>query len=137
VKIIICQPRRIAVVNLRNRLREQIGDKVGMRMGHGIKEDSPNTKVFFVTTGYLLRLIAYHPESMASTTHLIIDEVHERSVEGDILAWLAKKNLQAHPHLRVILMSATLHINLYRNYFSTFMPPSPRSDGGDDCLSGI
>ena len=27
-KIIICQPRRIAVINLKNRLREALGDKV-------------------------------------------------------------------------------------------------------------
>ena len=30
-------------------------------MGHGIKEENKETKVFFVTTGYLVRLIAHRP----------------------------------------------------------------------------
>ena len=68
--------------------------QVGMRMGHGIKDESEATRIYFVTTGYLVRLLAHHPESFQAHTHLIIDEVHERSVDGDILCLLARRLLQ-------------------------------------------
>lgn len=117
-RIIISQPRRIAVVNLRNRLKSFLGDKVGMRMGHGIREESKDTKIFFVTTGYLVRLLAHNPQALRAVTHLIVDEVHERSVDGDLLCWLTKRYLSANLSTKVLLMSATLHTGLYQDYFS-------------------
>ena len=49
-------------------------------MGHGIREDSHKTRLWFVTTGYIVRLLANQPSYFDNHTHLIIDEVHERSV---------------------------------------------------------
>lgn len=86
-------------------------------MGFGIRDETSRTQIFFVTTGYLVRKLAHHPDYFSSHTHLIIDEVHERSVDGDILCLLARKLLQSHPTIRLILMSATIHVELYRNYF--------------------
>lgn len=118
IKIIITQPRRIAVINLKNRLTAILKTKVGMRMGHGIKEESYDTKILFVTTGYLVRLMAHNPGSLANVTHLIIDEVHERSIDSDLICWLAKRSLHLHNNLRLVLMSATIHSNMYRDYFA-------------------
>ena len=63
-------------------------------MGHGVKDEAEDTQVYFVTTGYLVRLIAHQPAAFYSHTHLIIDEVHERSVDGDLLCLLARRLLQ-------------------------------------------
>lgn len=57
------------------RVRESVGKVVGLRMGHGVRDEDEDTKLFFVTTGYLVRAIAHHPEIFDSHTHLIIDEV--------------------------------------------------------------
>ena len=38
-----------------------------------------------------MRLLAHRMESFSKYTHLVIDEVHERSADGDILCLLAKK----------------------------------------------
>ena len=80
VKMFCSQPRRIAAKALCNRVRTTPGfaGLVGMRMGHGEKDESRGTRIWFVTTGYLVRLIAHHPEVLQDHTHLIIDEVHER-----------------------------------------------------------
>jgi hypothetical protein len=43
--------------------------------------------------------------------------VHERSVDGDILCLLARRVLVQLPHIKVVLMSATVHTSLYRDYF--------------------
>ena len=128
----VSQPRRIAASSLMKRLRSQVGNKVGMRMGHGVRDDTDQTCIHFVTTGYLVRLVAHHPESFNDHTHLIIDEVHERSVDGDLLCLLARRLLTTHPRLRLILMSATVHTALYKAYFSN----NPKEYYGEmDCLS--
>jgi ATP-dependent RNA helicase DHX57 len=88
-------------------------------MGHGVRDESSSTKLYFVTAGYLVRLLAYHPEAFRSHTHLVIDEVHERSIDGDLLCMLAKRLLRTHPTLKVILMSATMEIGLYQEYFAS------------------
>jgi HrpA-like RNA helicase len=102
-----------------------------MRMGHGVRDETSETKIWFVTTGYLVRLLAYNPAAFDSHTHLIIDEVHERSVDGDLLCLLAKKLLTRNKSLHLVLMSATMHIKLYQSYFSD----GPEYYGSLDCLS--
>ena len=51
-------------------------------------------------------------------THLIIDEVHERTAEIDMLLIWARRMLIYDPELRVVLMSATFDVNVLRWYFS-------------------
>jgi HrpA-like RNA helicase len=87
-------------------------------MGHGIKDESDQTNIFFVTTGYLVRLLAFKPDAFRSHTHLIVDEVHERSIDGDVLCFLVKQLLNSNPNIRIVLMSATIHTDLYASYFS-------------------
>ena len=44
-------------------------------VGHGIREyETSKTRAWFVTTGYVVRLLANHPSWFDSHTHLIIDE---------------------------------------------------------------
>lgn len=117
-RMMVSQPRRIAVSSLYKRVKESLGDQVGMRMGHGVREESPDTKVFFVTTGYLVRLLAHKSDAMRNHTHIIVDEVHERSVDGDVVCLLVRRLLLRFPHIKVVLMSATIHTDLYRTYFS-------------------
>jgi hypothetical protein len=50
-------------------------DLVGMRLGHGMRTETAATRIWFVTTGYLVRLLAHHPEIFNDHTHLVIDEV--------------------------------------------------------------
>jgi len=117
VRIMVSQPRRIAATALKNRLSETLGRKVGLRLGNGVREEYPETRLWFVTTGYLARLLAHKMQAFETYTHLIVDEVHERSVDGDILCLLAKRVLECLPHVKLILMSATVHTTLYRDYF--------------------
>ena len=84
-KLFISQPRRIAAKALVERLRDvepSLKDQIALRMGHGVKEyESNQTRAWFVTTGYLVRLLANHPERFDDVSVLIVDEVHERSVD--------------------------------------------------------
>jgi ATP-dependent RNA helicase DHX57 len=52
-------------------------------------------------------------------TELIVDssQVHERSVDGDVLLLELKELLKRHRALKVILMSATINYETFVNYF--------------------
>lgn len=54
---------------------------------------------------------------------VIIDEVHERSIDTDILCLLCRRLLQSHPTIRLVLMSATMAAELYSQYFGSPEPP--------------
>ena len=126
VKMIVSQPRRIAAKALAQRVRNvepDLAHKIALRMGHGMKEfESHKTRAWFVTTGYVVRLLANHPHWFDSHTHLIIDEVHERSVDSDVLCLLCRRLLHSHPTIRLVLMSATLAADLYSQYFGAPHP---------------
>eukprot|EP00945_MAST-04E_sp_MAST-4E-sp1_P006459 g6459.t1 len=98
-------------------------DFVGLRMGHGVRDESPGTRIWFCTAGYLVRIAAHHPETFHNHSHLIIDEIHERSVDTDLLCYLVRGILEKCPQLRVILMSATLAADTYCAYFNLNSKP--------------
>lgn len=47
-------------------------------------------------------------ESLSDVTHIIIDEVHERSIDSDFLLIVLREILEVRKDLKVILMSATV-----------------------------
>lgn len=61
-------------------------------------------------------------KSFADITHVIVDEVHERSLLGDFLLiilknFIEKQSAQSTQKLKVILMSATVDSQLFSHYF--------------------
>jgi HrpA-like RNA helicase len=127
VKMFICQQRRIAAKSLTERIRmtePHLKDLIGLRMGHGVREyESKRTQAWFVTTGYLVRYLANNQGAFHDVDYLIIDEVHERSIDSDILCLLAKRLLETHPKIRIVLMSATVAADMYQKYFDVSEPP--------------
>ena len=111
------------------RVRQTLKNRVGLRMGNGVKDETRETVIHFVTTGYLVKLAACYPQNFHNHTHLVIDEVHERTVDSDMICMLAKRMLLIYPYLRLILMSATLDTQLYTEYFSDYSPLPPLSVG--------
>ena len=119
--MMVAQPRRIAAHSLMERAKQDgLSAVVGMRMGHGVRQETRRTRLWYVTTGYLVRLCSHRPESFADHDYLVIDEVHERSVDSDILCMLSRRLLLQHPKLKLVLMSATVHTAMYRDYFDSF-----------------
>lgn len=54
----------------------------------------------------------------AKVTHVIVDEVHERSLDSDHLLTLLRDMLPRRPDLKVILMSATINAERFAGYFN-------------------
>lgn len=84
LEIICTQPRRISALGVANRVANERVEKIGHSVGYQIRFDhcvSDNTRLTFCTMGVLLKRIQREP-TLDSVTHIIVDEVHERSAEG-------------------------------------------------------
>lgn len=56
------------------------------------------------------------PEDFQDISHVVLDEVHERSIDSDFLLIVLRRLMQKRPDLKVILMSATLEAQRFSNY---------------------
>ncbi|KAH8237711.1 hypothetical protein KR038_008510 [Drosophila bunnanda] len=121
VRIVISQPRRIAAISVSERIAKERGETVGGTVGYQIRmkrKCSSHTVLSLTTSGCLLRAFAMEGKALLkNTTHLIIDEVHERDLDTDFLLLATKLELENNPHLRVVLMSATMDLEALSAYF--------------------
>merc|ERR1719272_1834559 len=117
-KIVVTQPRRMAAITLARRVASELGEEVGKTVGYKISGDTVAGKLCFATTGFLLQVLVNQPEEFGTYTHVILDEVHERSVDADLLTMLMKLLMQCYPEVKLIVMSATLQAKLFADYFS-------------------
>ncbi|MDA9008425.1 ATP-dependent helicase HrpB [Alphaproteobacteria bacterium] len=110
-KIILLGPRRVTVRSAANRLAEQLGEKIGERVGYRIRSESKTSRqnlIEVMTEGLFVRKLVNDPE-LSDCYAVIFDEVHERSLDGDLGLTLCHDIQQAlRPDLRMIAMSATL-----------------------------
>lgn len=121
-RIICTQPRRLAATSIAARVAEERNDTVGNTIGYQIRLDSrvkANTNLIFTTSGYLLSCLtgSKNKDVYKNVTHLILDEVHEREKVTDFLLIAIRDILIEHPHLKVILMSATIDSDMFSDYF--------------------
>jgi ATP-dependent helicase HrpB len=112
-KIILLQPRRIAVRNIASYLASQLGESVGQTIGYRIRGEvkvTPETRLEIVTEGILTRMLQNQPE-LPDVGLVIFDEFHERSVHADFSLALCIEVQQAlREDLRLLVMSATLDV---------------------------
>ncbi|RLV94925.1 putative ATP-dependent RNA helicase [Spathaspora sp. JA1] len=128
-KIMCTQPRRISTIGLAERISEERVDKMGNETGYIIRGEnrtSAKTRISFVTTGVLLRMLQSFLSGKGGGNnvfddlgYIFIDEVHERSVDGDFLLIILKKISHRFKNLKIILMSATINIDKFVNFFNT------------------
>lgn len=69
-----------------------------------------------MTEGILLRQLQTDA-SLSDYDILVIDEVHERHLFTDFIMGIIKCLITQRKDLKVILMSATINIDLFSNYF--------------------
>lgn len=56
------------------------------------------------------------PDDFQDITHVVLDEVHERTIDSDFLLIVLRRLMQKRPDLKLILMSATLEAQRFSNY---------------------
>jgi len=125
--VLCSQPRRVAATSLAARCTTQIPSGRAV-VGHNVRLSNttlPTTRISYVTIGILHRLLlqnSLQPRNGPPYTHIIVDEVHERSLLIDSVLGMLKDYLRHTPNLRVAVMSATADVGLFRDYFVDFAP---------------
>ncbi|KAJ3167494.1 ATP-dependent RNA helicase dhx29 [Geranomyces variabilis] len=124
-RVVCTQPRRISATSIASRVSEELGDPAGhvgrdgAWVGYQVRLEnrtSPDTLLTFCTVGILLkRLESDH--DLRHVTHFVIDEVHERSIDADVLMLCLKRILERRADLTVVLMSATADADRFASYF--------------------
>ncbi len=113
------QPRRIAASALAQRLSAELHTAPGQGVGYKVRFDdrtSDKTVVKFMTDGILLAETREDPDLLQYDC-IILDEVHERSLNIDFLLGYMKLLLQRRKDLRVIISSATLESSRIAAFF--------------------
>ncbi|KAK7463716.1 hypothetical protein VKT23_005652 [Stygiomarasmius scandens] len=131
-KIYCTEPRRISAISLAQRVSQELGEPANVvgtsnsLVGYSIRLESntsKNTRLAYVTNGIALRMLESesgyggHGTAFDEITHIIIDEVHERTIEADFLLIVLRSLLERKPNLKVILMSATVEADTISEYF--------------------
>lgn len=109
-RVLVTQPRRVAVRAVANRISALDGSVPGETVGFTIRGErkvSDETRIEALTPGVLLRRLLADPE-LDGVDAVILDEVHERSLEGDLLIGMLAEARQLREDLLVVAMSATL-----------------------------
>src|SRR6185312_4833443 len=108
--VIVLEPRRIAARLAARRVAWEMGEEPGETVGYRVRFEElagPRTRLHFVTEGVLIRRLLSDP-SLKGVDAVIIDEFHERHLEGDFALALLRRLQRSRPELRIIVMSATL-----------------------------
>uniref|UniRef100_A0A673N847 ATP-dependent RNA helicase DHX29 n=1 Tax=Sinocyclocheilus rhinocerous TaxID=307959 RepID=A0A673N847_9TELE len=117
--VVVTQPRRISATSLASRVSQDLCGKTSL-CGYQIRMENRSgdaTRLLYCTTGVLLRKLQ-QDRLLSSLTHIIVDEVHERSVQSDFLLTILKEVVHKRSDLHLILMSATVDCQKFANYFN-------------------
>ncbi|CAK7263025.1 Salivary acidic proline-rich phosphoprotein 1/2 [Sporothrix epigloea] len=152
--VAITQPRRVAATTLANRVAREMGTpltgldtndpNVRGHVGYSVRFDHKvpkGTKIKFLTEGMLLQEMVRDP-ALRQYSAIVVDEIHERSVDADLLLGFLRQILQSssaslrnvsggktdlqkqqqrdskHP-LKVVVMSATADVEKIHSFFTS------------------
>ncbi|KAI1253015.1 hypothetical protein MGN70_005223 [Eutypa lata] len=127
--IAVTQPRRVAATTLASRVAQEMGTPLGSSregsVGYSVRFDHnipKGTKIKFLTEGMLLQELLRDPH-LRQYSAVIVDEIHERSVDVDLIAGFLKQILSGDKSgrggipLKVVVMSATADVEKIQGFF--------------------
>jgi hypothetical protein len=119
-QIIIGQPRRVAAAGSADFGAQIDGGTLGVGgiWGYthgGEKKADRRNLVVQKTHGQVLNMI--EGGELKNVGMVMVDEAHERSLEIDSILRNLKEQLPIHPHLRVVIASATVDPKMFVKYF--------------------
>ncbi|KAG6028965.1 hypothetical protein E4U41_000520 [Claviceps citrina] len=141
--IAITQPRRVAATTLAHRVSQEAGTPLGKvgadgrgLVGYSVRFDHrvpKGAKIKFLTEGTLLQELLRDPY-LRQYSAVVVDEIHERSLDVDLLVGFLKQIMHTGTEmrggipLRVVIMSATADVEVIKAFFNEASPASTRRD---------
>lgn len=131
-RVVAClQPRRVAAVAVAQRVAAERGCPLGEEVGYAIRFDAVyselRTRIKYMTEGVLIREMMRDP-LLSRYSVIMLDEAHERTVFLDVVVGLLVKVQRRRPDLRVIVSSATLDAEAFRDFFNRNRSGDPAQD---------
>ncbi len=127
-KVLVTEPRRIAARLAAHYVTSEREGVVGAEVGYQVRyEDktSAATRLVYATEGLVLRQLLERRE-LPNVSVVVLDEVHERSADLDVLLALLRGAKAGDSELRLVLMSATLQTEEFKKLFtSAYVITSP------------
>jgi ATP-dependent helicase HrpB len=118
-EVLVLEPRRLAARLAARFVAGERGEALGETVGYQVRFEEvagPRTRLRFLTEGVLTRRLLSDP-TLKSTACVVLDEFHERHLEGDLaLALLRRLQRTVRPDLRLVVMSATLDAGPVASY---------------------
>ncbi|KAJ7634307.1 P-loop containing nucleoside triphosphate hydrolase protein [Mycena polygramma] len=131
--VVCTQPRRLAALSVADRVAKERGETLGKSVGYQVRFEAKlpeeHGAITFCTTGVFLKRLQsalsndtrFEGRSLDDVTHVVVDEVHERDVDTDLLLVVLKQLMEDRKRrnlpLKIILMSATIDPTLFQRYF--------------------
>ena len=119
-KVICTIPKKVITRTTAEFAAQCLDVKVGEEVGYyfrGNNKTSSKSKLIFTTTGSLISKITGSDPYLDEYSCIVIDEAHERTVQTDLLLLLLKKAMMKRKSLKVVIMSATINIKVFSDYF--------------------
>ncbi|RYP11070.1 hypothetical protein DL765_007889 [Monosporascus sp. GIB2] len=120
-KMVACtQPRRLAATSVAKRVAAEMGVKLGEVVGYAVRSDqavTDKTCLVYMTDGILLNEVLAQ-KTVPQYCCIILDDVHERTLNNEVLMALIKLVIKKRLDLKVIIRSATLDAESFQGYFN-------------------
>lgn len=110
-EVVVLEPRRIAARTAAVRVATELGERIGETVGYQVRFEEVTgrgTRLRYVTEGVFIRRMVSDPD-LKGVDAVILDEFHERNLDGDFALALLKRLQQRRRELILIVMSATLN----------------------------
>lgn len=95
----------------------ECGKEIGYKHGGEKNMAGPDTMFLFTTDGSIKAKMTTSDPDLLEYQVGMLDEVHERNVNIDILLLMMRDLCKRRPDFKLILISATVDVNTFRNYF--------------------
>lgn len=106
-RTLVVEPRRVACRTLASFVADSLDGRVGETVGYAVRHDhhyGDASQIVYATPGTVLRMLQGGRGALDAFDALILDELHERHIEVDVLLAFAL----AHDQRPLVVMSATL-----------------------------
>jgi HrpA-like RNA helicase len=122
-QIVVTQPRIDASSGIPEYVAHRLhaseagpGMDIGYRNSKATDKSDSANKLVYLTDGTLVNMIRKGELHAIST--IVIDEAHERSLRIDLILALLRRELRNYPHLRLLIVSATLEQKTFTEFFA-------------------
>ena len=122
-KVICCCPKRLPTRTnasfVAGSMDVNLGEEIGFyyQGTNMTNKNGKESKLIFTTTGSLISRLTGSDPTLADYKCIIVDEAHERGVQTDQLILLLKRLCVQRPDMKIIIMSATISLQTFRDYF--------------------